>query len=176
MKTETIAIHAGNITDEFTGAVVQPITLSTTFERNIDGSFRGDYIYSRASNPNRTSLENVLAKLEGGADAAAFSSGNAAGMTVFQSLKPGSHIIAPDDMYHGLRNLLKSVFAGVLEFDFIDVNDEHVLQSHIKPDTALIWLETPSNPLLKITDIKKVVAIAKKHGLLVVVDNTFATP
>lgn len=175
MKIETIAIHAGNHTDKASGAVIQPITTSTTFLRE-DGGYPGGHIYSRASNPNRTSLENVLAKLENGADAAAFSSGNAAGMAVFQSLKPGSHIIAPDDMYHGLRNLLKNVFVGILEFDFIDVNDTDLLQSHIKPNTALIWLETPSNPLLKVTDIKKVVAIAKQHKLMVVVDNTFATP
>src|SRR6201996_9833144 len=161
MKIETIAIHAGNHTDESSKAVIQPIVTSTTFERSEDGSYAAGYIYSRSSNPNRTALENVIAKLEGGVDAAAFSSGNAAGMSVFQSLKPGTHIICPDDMYHGLRNQLKTLFAGILEFDFIDVNDENVLQAHIKPNTGLIWLETPSNPLLKIKEIKKVVAIAK---------------
>src|SRR5579859_4214246 len=158
MKIETIAIHAGNHNDEGTGAVIQPITMSTTFLREADGSYPAGYIYSRSSNPNRASLENVLAKLEGGVDAAAFSSGNAAGMTVFQSLKPGTHVICPDDMYHGLRNQLKNLFAGILEFDFVDTNDAEVLSSHIKPTTGLIWLETPSNPLLKITDIKKVVS------------------
>src|SRR3569833_908558 len=107
MKLETIAIHAGNKSDELSGAVVQPIVMSTTFLRVEDGSYPGGYIYSRASNPNRTSLENVLAQLEGGAEAAAFSSGNAAGMAVFQSLKPGTHVILPDDMYHGLRNQVK---------------------------------------------------------------------
>jgi cystathionine gamma-synthase len=175
MKIETIAIHAGNHPDQESGAVIQAIVTSTTFKREHD-EYPGVHIYSRASNPNRTSLENVLAQLEGGADAAAFSSGNAAGMAVFQSLKPGSHIIAPDDMYHGLRNLLKNVFVGILEFDFVDVNDEQTLLNTIKPNTVLIWLETPSNPLLKITDIKKVVAIAKQNNLLVAVDNTFATP
>jgi cystathionine gamma-synthase len=176
MKTETIAIHAGNHTDELTGAVIQPIVLSTTFERNVDGSFREGYIYSRASNPNRTSLETVLAKLENGADAAAFSSGNAAGMAIFQSLKPGTHVIAPDDMYHGLRNQLKTLFAGILEFDFVDINNSETLNQHIKPNTGLIWVETPSNPLLKITEIKMVVATAKKHNIKVACDNTFATP
>lgn len=175
MKIETIAIHAGNVNDELTGAVIQPIVLSTTFERNEDGGYNG-YIYSRASNPNRTSLENVLTKLEGGADAAAFSSGNAAGMAVFQSLKPGTHVILPGDMYHGLRNQIKALFDGILEFDFIEINDIDVLQQHIKPNTGLIWIETPSNPLLKITDIKKVIAIAKKHNIKVACDNTFATP
>jgi len=176
MKIETTAIHAGNRSDENTGAVIQPITLSTTYLRDQDGSYRSGYIYSRAGNPNRTQLENVLTKLECGADAAAFSSGNAAGMTAFQSLKPGTHVICPDDMYHGLRNQLKHMFAGIVEFDFVDVNDEQVLIDHIKPNTGLIWLETPSNPLLKITDIKKVVALAKQYQINVLVDNTFATP
>jgi len=176
MKIETIAIHAGNKTDDATKAVIQPIVMSTTFEREVDGSYAKGYIYSRAANPNRSMLENVLAQLEGGADAAAFSSGNAAGMTVFQSLKPGTHIILPDNMYHGLRNQIKTLFIDILEFDFIDVNDEAVLRAHIKTNTGLIWIETPSNPLLKITDIKKVIAIAKQHHIKVVCDNTFATP
>ena len=176
MKIETIAIHAANHVDPTSKAVIQPIVLSTTFERAADGSYPAGYIYSRSGNPNRTMLENVLAKLEEGADAASFSSGNAAGMSVFQSLPPGTHIIAPDDMYHGLRNQLKNLFSGILTFDFIDVNDTEVLQQHIKPETGLIWIETPSNPLLKITDIKKVVAIAHQQGIKVVCDNTFATP
>jgi cystathionine gamma-synthase len=176
MKTETIAIHAGNHTDKTTGAVIEPIVMSTTFERAADGGYDSGYIYSRSANPNRTSLERVMAQLENGVDAASFSSGNAAGMAVFQSLKPGTHIIAPDDMYHGLRNQLKNLFAGILEFDFIDVNDPTILNSHIKSNTGLIWIETPSNPLLKVTDIKQVVSIAKKHNIKVVCDNTFATP
>ena len=175
MKIETIAIHAGNINNTSTGEVVQPVTLSTTFIRADDG-YPGGYIYSRADNPNRKALENVLAQLEGGADAAAFSSGNAAGMSVFQSLKPGSHVIAPDDMYHGLRNQLKTLFAGILTFDFIDVNDLAVIDDYLQPNTELIWLETPSNPLMKVTDIKSVVEIAQKNNIKVVVDNTFATP
>lgn len=176
MKIETIAIHAGNHVDETSKAVIQPIVLSTTFERAWDGTYPGGHIYSRSSNPNRTSLENVLAQLENGADSAAFASGNAAGMAVFQALAPGTHVIAPDDMYHGLRNQLKTLFADVLTFDFIDINDTHVLQNHIKPQTGLIWIETPSNPLLKITDIKKTTAIARKQGIKIVCDNTFATP
>lgn len=176
MKIETIAIHAGNHTDATSKAVVQPIVMATTFERDADGGFASGYQYSRSANPNRISLENVLARLENGVEAAAFSSGNAAGMSVFQSLEPGTHIIAPDDMYHGLRNQLKQLFAGILEFDFIDVNDSEVLKAHIKPNTGVIWIETPSNPLLKITDIKKVVAIARQHNIKVVCDNTFATP
>lgn len=176
MKIETIAIHAGNQIDKGNKAVIQPITLSTTFERAEDGSYPSGYIYSRSNNPNRYSLENVLAKLENGAAAAAFSSGNAAGMTVFQSLDPGSHIICPDDMYHGLRNQLKQVFNKNLEFDFIDMSDLGLVEAGIKPNTKLIWLETPSNPLLKITDIAAIVTIAKKTSVKTVCDNTFATP
>lgn len=176
MKIETIAIHAGNHTDASSKAVIQPIVMATTFERDADGGFSSGYQYSRSANPNRTALEAVLAQLENGAEAAAFSSGNAAGMSVFQSLEPGTHIIAPDDMYHGLRNQIKSLFTGILEFDFIDVNDEEILKANIKPNTGVIWIETPSNPLLKITDISKVVAVARKHNIKVVCDNTFATP
>ncbi|MGI4898939.1 MAG: trans-sulfuration enzyme family protein, partial [Janthinobacterium lividum] len=127
-------------------------------------------------NPNRNSLENVLAKLENGATAAAFSSGNAAGMTVFQSLEPGSHLICPDDMYHGLRNQLKQVFGKTLEFDFIDLGDLELVKATIKPNTKLIWMETPSNPLLKITDLAAIIALAKKTSIKTVCDNTFATP
>ncbi|TWR26086.1 aminotransferase class I/II-fold pyridoxal phosphate-dependent enzyme [Mucilaginibacter achroorhodeus] len=176
MNIETIAIHGGNHIDTKTKAVVQPIVMATTFERDADGGFSSGYQYSRSANPNRDALEKVLAQLEQGVEAAAFSSGNAAGMAVFQSLEPGSHIIAPDDMYHGLRNQLKQLFAGILEFDFIDVNNEETLRSHIKANTRVIWVETPSNPLLKITNIKKVVAIAREHNIKVVCDNTFATP
>ncbi|MGI4728868.1 MAG: trans-sulfuration enzyme family protein, partial [Janthinobacterium lividum] len=176
MKIETIAIHAGNEKDKGNQAVIQPITLSTTFERAEDGSYPSGYIYSRSNNPNRNSLENVLAKLENGAAAAAFSAGNAAGMTVFQSLEPGSHLICPDDMYHGLRNQLKHVFGSILEFDFIDLGDLDLVEKTIKPNTKLIWIETPSNPLLKITDIAAIVTIAKKRSIKTVCDNTFATP
>ncbi|MBD1392087.1 trans-sulfuration enzyme family protein [Mucilaginibacter glaciei] len=176
MKIETIAIHAGNHVDETSKAAIQPIVMATTFERNPEGGYDSGYSYSRAANPNRSALENVLAQLEGGAEAAAFSSGNAAGMSVFQALEPGTHIICPDDMYHGLRNQLKTLFKGILEFDFIDVNHAEILKAHIKPNTGLIWLETPSNPLLKITDIKMVAAIAAAQNIKVVCDNTFATP
>jgi cystathionine gamma-synthase len=176
MKIETIAIHAGNHTDESTRAVIQPIIMSTTFKRGEDGDFPGGHIYSRSSNPNRASLEQLLTQLENGADAVAFSSGNAAGMSVMQSLAPGTHIIFPNDMYHGLRNQIKTLFSGILEFDFIDVNNTELLKQHIKSNTGVIWVETPSNPLLKLTDIKQVVAIAHQYNIKVVCDNTFATP
>lgn len=176
MKIETIAIHAGNQIDASTNAAVQPITLSTTFKRDSNGDYPGGYIYSRSDNPNRKSLENVIAQLENGMDACAFSSGNAAGMSVFQALEPGSHIICPDDMYHGLRNQLKLLFKEILTFDFIDLTDIELIFNTIKRETKLIWAETPSNPLLKLCDIEIIGQIAKEHQLTFVVDNTFASP
>lgn len=176
MRIETIAIHEGNKTDSADKAVIQPITLSTTFERGLDGNYPGGHVYTRASNPNRLSLENVVARLESGEDAAAFSSGNAAGSAVFQALEPGSHIIAPEDMYHGLRNLLKQVYAGILEVDFVDLSDLAKVHSCIKQNTRLIWVETPSNPLLKITNVRGICDIAEGKDIFVCCDNTFATP
>lgn len=176
MKVETIAIHAGNRIDPNTRAAIQPITLSTTFERGEDGGYPGGFMYSRIDNPNRKSLENVVAKLEGATDAAAFSSGNAAGAAVFQALGAGAHVIAPDDMYHGLRNQLLEVFAGIIEVDFIDMSKLLNIKQHIKPNTRLIWLETPSNPLLKISDIKAISELAKTKGIILACDNTFSTP
>jgi cystathionine gamma-synthase len=176
MKIETIAIHAGNKIDKHTGAVIQPITLSSTFERGKDGGYPGEFIYSRIDNPNRKSLENVVAKLEMAEDAAAFSSGNAAGSAVFQALGPGSHIIAPDDMYHGLRNQLLQVFDGIIEVSFIDMANIEAIENAFKENTRLIWVETPSNPLLKISDLKNICELAKSKNILVACDNTFSTP
>lgn len=176
MKIETLAIHAGNESDQSTGAVVQPITLSTTFLRGPQGDYPGGYMYSRAENPNRKVLENVLTKLENGVGACAFSSGNAAGMSVFQALAPGSHIICPDDMYHGLRNQLKLMFTGILTFDFIDLTNIELVFKSIKRETKLIWAETPSNPLMKLCDIEAIAHIAQEHQITFAIDNTFASP
>ena len=176
MKQETIAIHKGNLYSHATGDVTSPISLSTTYIRDRQGGYPGGHMYSRVSNPNRSALEAVLTALEHGADAAAFSSGNTAGMTVFQALKPGSHIIAPDDMYWGFKKQLQSIFADTLQFDFVDLTDLSNIESHIKSNTAMIWIETPSNPLLKITDIEAVASITKKHGLILACDSTFASP
>lgn len=176
MKIETIAIHAGNTIDEHTKGAIQPITLSTTFERGEDGGYPGGFVYSRADNPNRKSLENVIAKLEDAVEAAAFSSGNAAGAAVFQALGPGVHIIAPDDMYHGLRNQLVQIFSGIIDVDFVDLSNLTTIKNAIKPETKLIWIETPSNPLLKICDIEAITGLAEQHNIMVVCDNTFSTP
>jgi cystathionine gamma-synthase len=171
MRLETLAIHGGNIITDSEKPAIQPITLSTTFIHQEDSM-----IYSRANNPNRNALEKVLAGLEKGEDAAAFSSGNAAGVAVFQALEPGSHIIAPDDMYHGLKNAILQLFEGVLEATFVDMTDLKNVENAFRPNTKLVWVESPSNPLLKITDIRGVAALAKSHQALLACDNTFATP
>lgn len=176
MKIETIAIHAGNKIDEHSKAVIQPISLSTTFQRADDGGYPEGYVYTRMDNPNRRSLENVIAKLEQGHDACAFSSGNAAAAALFQALGPGAHIIAPDDMYHGLRTQILQVFEGILAVDFVDMSNLQSVRKLIRPETKLIWIETPSNPLLKICDIRALVALAKTKNILVACDNTFSTP
>lgn len=176
MKTETLAIHASNLYKSATGDVTQPISISTTFLRDEHGGYPGGHMYSRMSNPNRSSLEKVLAELENGAEAAAFSSGNVAGMTVFQALAPGSHIIAPDDMYWGFKKQLKTIFKDTLQFDFIDLTDIANIEQYIKENTVLIWVETPSNPLLKITDLAAIANLSKKYDLVLACDSTFASP
>lgn len=171
MKTETIAIHGGNVVTDTLKPIIQPITLSTTFEHQ-----ESSMLYTRLENPNRKSLEAVMSSLEGGADAAAFASGNAAGNAVFQALPAGAHIIAPDDMYHGMKMLLQTVYAGKIEVQFIDLTQPDNLVKAIKPNTRLLWIETPSNPLLKISDIESLATIAKQNHLIVACDSTFSTP
>ena len=172
MKPETLAIHAGNFPDDTNHPAIQSLTLATTFERNKPGPHQ----YARASNPNRTSLESVLAKLENGADAAAFSSGNAAGMTIFQALPAGSHVIVPDNMYNGLKMQILSLYNGILDFTFADLTDLSGFEKNIRPETKLLWIETPSNPMLEISNIVGLCTIAKAKNITVVCDNTFATP
>jgi cystathionine gamma-synthase len=176
MKPETLAIHASNLVKSATGDVTLPINLSTTFFRDADGGYPGGHMYSRLSNPNRSALENTLAKLDYGSDAAAFSSGNTAGMALFQALKPGSHIIAPDDMYWGFKKQLLTIFAGILTFDFVDETNLESIEKAINKNTKLIWIETPSNPLLKITDVEAISKIAKAHKITLACDSTFASP
>lgn len=171
MKTETIAIHGGNNVTDALKPVIQPITLSTTFEHR-DNSM----LYGRLENPNRKSLEQVMAALEKGVDAAAFSSGNAAANAVFQALPAGAHVIAPDDMYHGLRSLLETVFFDKIHVDFVDMTQPEQVAAAIKPPTHLLWIESPSNPLLKISAIKTLCHLAHENDVTVVCDNTFASP
>ncbi|MFW6040587.1 MAG: trans-sulfuration enzyme family protein [Thermoplasmatota archaeon] len=177
MNIETLAVHGGREIDPATKSVASPIYISTTFEREEDGTYPQGYIYSRNNNPNRESLEKCISRLEKGEEAAAFSSGSAAAMSVFQSLTPGDHIIAPEEVYHGtvhqLDNLMKK---WNIKTTYIDMTDIDELISSFKPNTKLVWIETPSNPLLKITDIEEVSRIAHENGAISVCDNTWSTP
>src|SRR3954469_7856899 len=177
MRIETLAARAGHGSDSDTGAVTPAIHLSTTFEREPDGSYRGGFIYSRYANPNRTALEAAIASLEGGAFAACFASGSAATMTLVQALGPKAHIIAPDDAYFGTTKLMRDIFGpwGV-EVTLVDMTNLDAVEKAARPGTRLIWRETPSNPLLRVTDIAGVAAIAARRGALSVVDNTWGTP
>jgi cystathionine gamma-synthase len=175
MKIETLAVHAGHTIDPATGAVASPIHLSTTFEREIDGSYPHGYMYSRNSNPNRDALERGVAALEGGAVAAAFASGSAATAAVFSVLAPRDHVLAHTDAYYGTTRLLRELFLRWgLEASFVDMSNLDAVKSALRPDTKLAWVETPSNPLLKIVDIAAVNEIVHKVGALSVCDNTWA--
>ncbi|MDZ4721450.1 MAG: aminotransferase class V-fold PLP-dependent enzyme [Roseiflexaceae bacterium] len=177
MHIETIAIHAGQDIDPTTGSVIPPIYLSTTFERAEDGSFPHGNVYTRSGNPNRTMLERCLTALEGGADCAAFGSGLAATMSILQALKPGDHVVAPDDAYHGVTRLLREIMQPWgLTFTQVDMTNPANVQAAIRPTTRMVWVETPSNPLLKISDIATIATIAREAGAYCVVDNTWATP
>ncbi len=175
MRVETLAVHAGHEVDSATGAVAAPIHLSTTFERDAEGNYPHGYIYGRSANPNRHSLEVALAALEGGAEAAAFASGLAASSAVLQSLAAEDHVVAPTDVYHGMTKLLREIYMRWgLEVTFVDMTDLEAVRSAIGPKTKLIWIETPSNPLLKITDIAAVAEIAHAAGAICACDNTWA--
>ncbi|MFN8536130.1 MAG: aminotransferase class I/II-fold pyridoxal phosphate-dependent enzyme [Thermomicrobiales bacterium] len=177
MRPETLAVHAGFRPDPATGAVAAPIYLSSTFERAADGSFPSGYVYTRSGNPNRSDLETALAALEGGAAAAAFASGSAATAAILQALGPSDHVIAPVDTYHGTRKLLREVFgAWGLTASFVDMSDTSAVCAAVRPNTKLIWAETPSNPSLLITDLATMAEIARGAGARLVCDNTWATP
>jgi len=179
MRIETRAVHAGRHTDPATGAVSQPICLSTTFERSPEGGYPRGFSYSRVDNPNRQALERCLADLEGGAEALMFGSGLAVATAVVQGLQPGDHILAPDDAYWGLRQVIGGVFGNWnLEAAYVDMSDLGAVRAALRPNTRLIWTETPSNPLMKITDLAGIAAIAREAGgrVTTVCDGTFATP
>lgn len=175
MRIETLAVHAGHAVDAATGAVATPIHLSTTFERDAEGNYPQGFIYGRSGNPTRSALESALAALEGGAEAAAFSSGLAACSGVLQSLASGDHVIAPTDVYHGMTKLLREVYMRWgLEVTFVDMTNLDEVKNAVRAQTKLIWIETPSNPLLKITDIAAAAEIAHGAGALCACDNTWA--
>ena len=175
MKIETLAVHAGHTIDPATGSVAPPIYLSTTFERDVEGSYSRGHMYSRNSNPNRQMLETGIATLEGGAAAAAFSSGMAAATSIFQALDPNDHVLAHVDAYYGLIRMLRDVLQKWgLQVDLVDMTDLTALKQALRPNTKLVWTETPSNPLLRIVDLAAVAEIAKKAGALTVCDNTWS--
>jgi cystathionine gamma-lyase len=173
----TRAIHAGQSPDPTTGAIMTPIYATSTYVQASPGKHKG-YEYSRTQNPTRTAYEGCVAALEGGVAGFAFGSGLAAAATVLDLLDSGSHVIAMDDLYGGTYRLFERVrrrSAG-LDFSFVDLNDAQALKAALKPNTRMIWAETPTNPMLKLVDLAKVAAFAKKHGLILVVDNTFCSP
>ncbi|HEU4642262.1 MAG TPA: aminotransferase class V-fold PLP-dependent enzyme [Gemmatimonadaceae bacterium] len=177
MRIETLAVHAGSAVDPATGAVMMPIHLSTTFERDPLAATPPRYIYTRENNPNREALEQCLAALERGAAALAFSSGSAATMAILQTLRPGDHVLVPNDAYYGTIRLLRDILGPWgLEHTPVDATDAAALERAIRPSTRLVWLETPSNPLVRVTDIARIAELAHAAGALVACDNTWATP
>ncbi len=176
-KFETLAIKSTENQFSNVKPVSTPIYLSSTYKRNSDGSYNNDLVYSRSDNPNRKIVEHSIAQLENGKHAFAFSSGMAAVSAIFQSLKTGDHIILPDDIYYAIKNLMEQVFKPwELTYDLVDMTDLKAVENAIKPSTSLIWIESPSNPQLKISDIAAISKIAKNKNILCVVDNTWATP
>ena len=173
----TRAIHAGQFPDPSTGAVMTPIYATSTYAQRSPGEHQG-FEYSRTHNPTRFAYERCVAALENGTRGFAFASGLAATSTLLELLDSGDHVVAMDDIYGGSYRLFERVrrrSAG-LDFSFVDLTDPAAFEAAIRPNTRLVWIETPTNPLLKIVDIAAIAAIAKKHSLLVAVDNTFASP
>ena len=176
MRFETVAIHAGERPEAMFGAVSVPIYQTSTFAFEDVGKTRG-YDYSRTANPTRKVLEDTIAQLEGGKAGFAFATGMAAETTAIHLLKAGDHVISGDDVYGGTYRLFENVMRHFgLEFTFLRMSSQQTIEEAIKPNTRMLWLETPSNPLLNIVDIEMAVDIAKRHKLMTVMDNTFATP
>ena len=173
----TLAIHAGQSPDPTTGAVVTPIYATSTYVQSSPGVHQG-FEYSRSQNPTRFAYERCVAELEGGDAGFAFASGLAATSTVLELLDSGAHVVALDDIYGGTRRLFEQVrrrSAG-LDFAYSDLRDRAALEAVLTPKTRMIWVETPSNPLLKLVDLEMIAAVARQRGILAVADNTFATP
>ena len=173
----TLAIHAGQSPDPSTGAVMTPIYATSTYVQSSPGVHQG-YEYSRSHNPTRFAYERCVAALESGTRGFAFASGLAATSTILEMLDTGSHVIAMDDVYGGTYRLFERVrrrSAG-LDFSWIDLSDAAAFEAAIRPETRMVWIETPTNPLLKLVDIAQIAEIARKRGLIVVVDNTFCSP
>jgi cystathionine beta-lyase/cystathionine gamma-synthase len=176
MRFATKAIHSGLLPDSATGAIMTPIYQTSTYVQEAVGVNKG-FVYSRTDNPTRRALEQNLAALENGKFGLCFASGLSAANTVLNLLSSNDHIILANDLYGGTYRIITKVYQNYqIGFDFVDTTDLSNIRRVIKPNTRILWLETPSNPLLKITDIKQAVSLAKKHNLITVVDNTFATP
>lgn len=176
MRFSTLAVHAGRRSDP-SGDVSPPLHLATTFERDPEGVPLGGHTYVRESNPTQSLLEDALAPLEGGEAALVFASGMAAAVTIFQALPPGSHVVLPTDAYYGLRVAAREVLPGWgIETTLADMSDLGAVRAAIRPATRLVMVESPSNPLLKITDIGAVAAIAREVGAMTVADATFSSP
>ncbi|GGK13447.1 cystathionine gamma-synthase [Luteimonas terricola] len=173
----TLAIHAGQSPDPSTGAVMTPIYATSTYVQSSPGEHQG-FEYSRSHNPTRFAYERCVAALEGGTRGFAFASGLAASSTVLELLDAGSHVIATDDVYGGTYRLFERVRRRTMGLDasWVDMADPAAFEAAIRPETKMVWIETPTNPLLKLVDIAQIAAIARRHGLLVVVDNTFCSP
>lgn len=177
MKLETLSVHIGRDVDAATGAVAPPVHLSTTFERDSDGAYSRGFSYTRPDNPSRQALEQCIAALESGADATAYASGSAASLAVFSLLRPGDHVIAPIEVYHGTAKQLRDIVGPMgVRYDFIDMTNVETVRAALTDRTRLVWIETPSNPMLNISDIGTLAELAHGRGAIVCVDNTFATP
>lgn len=177
MNKKTQLIHGGQTTDPYTGAVTTPIYQTSTYMQDGIGDMRQGYEYSRSANPTRSALEGVIADLEQGESGFAFGSGMAAISAVIMLLDKGDHLLINSDVYGGTYRALTKVFNRFgIDAEFIDTTNIEVVEQYIKPETKMLYIETPSNPLLRVTDIKKSAEIAKKHHLISVVDNTFMTP
>ena len=176
LSLETLCIHGGQTPDALTGAVMEPIVMSTTFAQDGPGAHKG-YDYSRAGNPTRGALERCLASLEGATHGIAFGSGCAATTAVLLMLKAGDHVLVGDDVYGGTFRIFDKVLKQFgLDASFIDMSDPSRVRDAARPSTRLVWMETPSNPMLKVFDIAAVAAVARDLGVPLAVDNTFATP
>ena len=177
MNFETLAVHAGHEADPTTGSVAAPIYLSTTFARDPEGVPLGGHTYIRESNPNEQQLEAALAPLEGGEAALVFASGMAAGIALLQTLPPGSHVVFPDDVYYGFRVAAEENLPNWgISSSVVAMQDLRNLEAALRPETRLVWMESPSNPLLKVTDVRAVAGLARRAGALTLIDSTFATP
>jgi cystathionine gamma-synthase len=177
MRLETIAVHAGAAVDPTTGALAPPIHLSTTFEHGPASEAIHGFLYVREKNPTQQRLEGAMAQLEGGIASLAFASGMAACSAILQTLEAGSHVIFGDDLYIDLRNLIRGFLPKWrIEVSEVDLSDLGALERAMRPNTRLLWAETPSNPLMKVADIAALAEIAHRGGARLLIDSTFATP